>query len=168
MSSDSVRDRAPLRAPSVSGALPAIGERLRARPELPVLIGVAGVPNLWGLGLNGWANTYYSAAVRSMTTSWHNFLFASLDQSGLMTVDKPPLALWVQALSARVFGFHQLSILIPQAVMGVAAAVLIYDLTRRRFGRAAGFAAGLAMATTPVVVAVSRHNNPDELLVLCC
>jgi 4-amino-4-deoxy-L-arabinose transferase-like glycosyltransferase len=168
MSSDSVWTGEPLRAPRLTRALPALGHRLRARPELVGLVGIAAILNLWGLSINGWANTYYSAAVRSMTTSWHDFLFASLDKSGLMTVDKPPLALWVQALSARIFGFHPLSILIPQALMGVAATVLIYDLTRRRFGRAAGFAAGFALATTPVVVAVSRHNNPDELLVLCC
>ena len=128
---------------------------------------MAAALNLWGLSINGWANTYYSAAVRSMSTSWHDFLFASLDKSGLMTVDKPPLALWVQALSARIFGFHPLSILVPQALMGVVAVGLLYDLTRRRFGRPAGFVAGLAFATTPVIVAVSRHNNPDELLVLC-
>ncbi|HET7047559.1 MAG TPA: glycosyltransferase family 39 protein [Solirubrobacteraceae bacterium] len=128
---------------------------------------MAAVLNLWGLSVNGWANTYYSAAVRSMSSSWHDFLFASLDKSGLMTVDKPPLSLWVQALSARVFGFHPLSILVPQALMGVVAVGLIYNLTRRRFGRPAGFVAGLALATTPVIVAVSRHNNPDELLVLC-
>ena len=48
-----------------------------------------------------------------------------------MTVDKPPLALWVQALSVRVFGFHSLSMLVPQALMGVAAVALVYDLTRR-------------------------------------
>ena len=102
-----------------------------------------------------------------MSTSWHDFLFASLDKSGLMTVDKPPLALWVQALSVRVFGFHPLSMLVPQALMGMVAVGLMYDLTRRRFGRPAGFVAGLALATTPVIVAVSRHNNPDELLVLC-
>ncbi len=149
-------------------ALARARSRLRLRPELGALIGFAAVLNLWGLSINGWANTYYSAAVQSMTTSWHNFLFASLDQSGLMTVDKPPLSLWIQALSARVFGFHPLSLLIPQAVMGVVAVALLYDLTRRRFGRPAGFVAGLALATTPVVVAVSRHNNPDELLVLCC
>src|SRR3954454_12596727 len=84
-----------------------------------------------------------------------------------MTVDKPPLALWVQALSVRVFGFHSLSILVPQALMGMATVALVYDLTRRRFGRAAGFAAGLTLATTPITVAISRHNNPDALLVLC-
>ena len=128
----------------------------------------AGLLNLWGLEVNGWANTYYAAAVRSMTTSWHDFLFISLDRTGLMTVDKPPLALWIQALSARVFGVNSLAILVPQALMGVAATALVYDLVRRRFGRVAGFVAGFALATTPVAVAVSRHNNPDELLTLCC
>ena len=147
-------------------------ERIRAvrlaKPEVVGLIGVAAVLNLWGLSVNGWANTYYSAAVRSMSSSWHNFLFASMDPSGLMTVDKPPLSLWVQALSARIFGYHPLSVLVPQALMGVAAAVLVYDLVRRRFGRLAGFVGGLTLAVTPTAVAVSRHNNPDELLVLCC
>ncbi|MHB8692850.1 MAG: glycosyltransferase family 39 protein [Solirubrobacteraceae bacterium] len=141
--------------------------KLWTYPELLGLMAIAGVLNLWGLGVNGWANTYYSAAVRSMASSWHNFLFASMDPSGLMTVDKPPLSLWVQALSARIFGFSSLSMLVPQALMGIAAVALLYDLVRRRFGRAAGFVAGLALATTPVIVAVSRHNNPDELLVLC-
>ncbi len=161
--------RVPLRtARPWSRPAPRFLSALRARPELLGVIAVAAILNLWGLGINGWANTFYSAAVRSMASSWHDFLFASLDKSGLMTVDKPPLALWAQALSVRIFGFHPLSILVPQALMGVAAAALIYDLTRRRFGRPAGFVAGVALATTPIAVGVSRHNNPDELLVLCC
>ena len=137
------------------------------RPELWTLLALAGVLDLWVLSRNGWANTYYAAAVRSMSSSWHNFLFASLDPSGVMTVDKPPLALWVQALSVRVFGYHPLSLLIPQALEGIAAVALTYDLVRRRFGRAGGFVAGLALAVTPITVAISRHNNPDALLVLC-
>jgi 4-amino-4-deoxy-L-arabinose transferase-like glycosyltransferase len=141
--------------------------RARARPELLGLLGLTAVLNLWNLGINGWANTYYSAAIRAMSTSWHDFLFASADKAGLMTVDKPPLALWVQALSVRVFGFHPLSILVPEALMGVAAVALLYDLVARRFGRVSGFVAGIALATTPVTVAVARHNNPDELLILC-
>src|SRR5271169_1572682 len=150
------------------------GTRARAlarrvpRPELVGLMALASVLNLWALSSNGWANQYYSAAVRSMSSSWHDFLFASLDRTGVMSVDKPPLALWVQALSVRVFGFHSLSILVPQALMGVASVALVYDLVRRRFGRVAGFAGGLALALTPITVAVSRHNNPDALLVLCC
>ncbi len=149
-----------------------IRERTRTvrapRPELALLIVVAGLLNLWALSRNGWANDYYSAAVRSMSSSWHNFLYASLDPSGVMTVDKPPLSLWVQALSVRVFGYHSLSVLVPQALMGVASVALVYDLVRRRFGRVGGFVAGLALAVTPIMVAVSRHNNPDALLVLCC
>jgi 4-amino-4-deoxy-L-arabinose transferase-like glycosyltransferase len=169
MSSGSTSLGLPLRTVRRSQrAVPRLISAVRARPELPAVLAIAALLNLWGLSINGWANTFYSAAVRSMTTSWHNFLFASLDKTGLMTVDKPPLALWVQALSARIFGVNSLSILVPQALMGVAAAGLTYDLVRRRFGRPAGFAAGIALALTPITVAISRHNNPDQLLILCC
>ncbi|MDQ6817800.1 MAG: glycosyltransferase family 39 protein, partial [Actinomycetota bacterium] len=165
MSVDSLSYPGVLRSPPRGWA--ALRRGLGARPELGALVAIAALLNLWGLGVNGWANTYYSAAVRSMSSSWHDFLFASLDHTGLMTLDKPPLAFWVQALSVRVFGMHSLSILVPQALMGVVAVGVAYDLTRRCFGRAAGFVAGLALATTPIAVAVSRHNNPDELLALC-
>ncbi len=147
-----------------AGALAAV----RRAPEIVGLIGVAALLNLWALGRNGWANTYYSAAVRSMAVSWHDFLYASMDRSGVMTVDKPPLSLWVQSLSVRLFGFHPLAILVPQALIGIATVVLVYDLVRRRFGRIGGFVAGLALATTPIAVAMSRDNNPDALLALCC
>ena len=141
---------------------------LRApRPELAGLLVLSGVLYLWALSRNGWGNDYYSAAVRSMSTSWHNFLFASLDPSGVMTVDKPPAALWVEALSVRAFGYHPLSMLLPQALMGMAAVGLTYDLVRRRFGRLGGALAGLALALTPITVAIFRYNQPDALLVLC-
>src|SRR3954469_7877361 len=138
------------------------------RPELLALLVLAAGLNLWGLSRNGWANEYYSAAVRSMSSSWHAFVYGSFDAAGVMTVDKPPLASWVQVAFVKVFGFHPLSVLVPQALMGVASVALVYDLVRRRFGRAAGFVAGLVLATTPITVAISRHNNPDALLILCC
>jgi 4-amino-4-deoxy-L-arabinose transferase-like glycosyltransferase len=139
----------------------------RPRPELAALLVLAGLLNLWALSRNGWANEYYSAAVRSMASSWHAFLYGSFDPAGVMTVDKPPLASWVQVAFVKVFGFHAPSLLVPQALMGVAAVALVYDLVRRRFGRAPGFVAGLVLATTPITVAISRHNNPDALLILC-
>jgi 4-amino-4-deoxy-L-arabinose transferase-like glycosyltransferase len=140
----------------------------RRMPEIALLIAVAATLNFWDLSRNHWANLYYAAAVRSMSTSWHNFLYASFDPSGVMTIDKPPLAFWIQALSVRLFGYHSLSILIPDALIGVLTVVLLYDLVRRLFGRVAGVIAGLALATTPITVAMSRHNNPDALLALCC
>lgn len=158
-----------VRSAPLSARVHAVGHALSAlRIELIALIAIAGTLNLWSLSQNGWANVFYSAAVRSMSSSSHDFLYASFDPSGVMTVDKPPLSLWIQTLSVELFGFHPLSILVPSALIGVAAAVLVYDLTRRYFGRAAGFVAGLALATTPVTVAMSRHNNPDILLTLCC
>ncbi|WP_210491679.1 glycosyltransferase family 39 protein [Patulibacter sp. SYSU D01012] len=140
---------------------------LRARPELVALLVLAAVLHLWALDRNGTANAYYAAAVRSMTQSWNAFLFGTFDGAGVMTVDKPPAALWVQALSARVFGFSSWSLLVPQALMGVATVGLTYDLTRRRFGRIAGGVAGLVLVLTPISVAISRHDNPDALLILC-
>src|SRR3954466_9125237 len=132
-----------------------------ARPEPPPPLALGAVLNLWSLGAGGMANDYYSAAVRSMSESWHAFLYGSFDPAGIMAVDKPPLALWVEALSVRVFGFSAWSMLVPQALMGVAAAGLLYDLVRRRFGRVGAFAAGLVLALTPVSVAIWRYNNPD-------
>jgi 4-amino-4-deoxy-L-arabinose transferase-like glycosyltransferase len=149
---------------TLSSARAALG-RVLAKPELLAVLAVAGVLNLWDLSRNGYANTFYAAAVKSMAANWHDFLFNSMDRAGLMTVDKPPLADWIQALSVRVFGFNSWALLVPQALMGIVAAGLMYDLVRRRFGRAAGFVAGFVLATTPTIVAVSRHNNPDELLV---
>src|SRR4051794_39438020 len=140
---------------------------LAQRPELLVLLAVAGALNLWALDLNGYANDYYAAAVRSMTQSWHAFLYGSFDSAGLQTVDKPPLALWIQALSARAFGFNSWALLVPQALMGVATVGLAYDMVVKRFGRQAAFVAGITLALTPITVAISRHNNPDALLVLC-
>ncbi|HWE59233.1 MAG TPA: glycosyltransferase family 39 protein [Solirubrobacteraceae bacterium] len=138
------------------------------RPELVVLLAVAAFLNLWDLSRNGWANGYYAAAVRSMISSWHNFLYGSFDPSGVMTVDKPPLAFWVQALSAKLFGFNSWSVLVPEALMGVVTVALTYDLVSRRFGRVGGFVAGLTLAITPITVAMSRHNNPDAAVILCC
>jgi 4-amino-4-deoxy-L-arabinose transferase-like glycosyltransferase len=145
--------------------------RLRAlvppRPEVAVLLVLAGALNLWALSRNGWANDYYAGAVRSMAGSWHVFLYGSLDPGAVMTVDKPPMALWVQALSVRVFGLNSWAMLVPQALMGVATVWLVYDVVARRFGRAGGFIAGAVLALTPIAVAISRHNNPDALLTLC-
>ncbi len=111
-------DRRRLRA-APARALPRLRSLPLPRPELGALLLLAAVLNLWALDVNGWANEYYSAAVRSMSESWNAFLFGTFDSSGVMTVDKPPMALWVQALSVRVFGFHPLAILVPQALMGI-------------------------------------------------
>ena len=118
------------------------------------------------LGQNGYANTYYAAAVRSMLHSWRNFFFVSFDQGGLVSVDKPPLALWVEAASAKLFGYSGLATLLPEALAGVAAIWVLYLLVARFFGRVAGLVAALALAVSPVSVAVNRDNNPDALFVL--
>jgi 4-amino-4-deoxy-L-arabinose transferase-like glycosyltransferase len=121
---------------------------------------------LWGLGASGWANSFYSAAVQAGTKSWKAFFFGSSDAASSITVDKPPAALWVMELSARMFGVNAWSILVPQALEGVAAVGVLYAAVRRWFGGAAGLVAGAILAVTPVAALMFRFNNPDALLVL--
>ncbi len=121
--------------------------------------------NLYNLTGEGYSNTYYSAAVKNMLTSWHNFFFVSFD-AGFVSVDKPPLGLWIQAASAKLFGFSGLSLLLPQAIAGVLSVALLYHLVRRTFGPTAGLLAALALALTPIVAATSRNNTADMLVVL--
>ena len=130
-----------------------------------ILLFAAGL-RLWELDQNGFANTYYAAAVRSMMLSLHNFLFISSDPAGFVSVDKPPLALWVQVASAELFGFKPLSLLLPQVLEGIASIALIYHLVRRRFDAWAALLAALVMAIMPIGVAVDRYNNVDSCLVL--
>jgi len=118
------------------------------------------------LSQNGFANIYYAAAVKSMLASWHHFFFVSSDPSGFITVDKPPLALWLQALSAKVFGFAPLSLLVPEGVCVLLAVALLYRLVAPRFGELAGLLAALSLAVFPSFVAVGRDNGVDPLLIL--
>ncbi|HEY7965476.1 MAG TPA: glycosyltransferase family 39 protein [Solirubrobacteraceae bacterium] len=126
---------------------------------------LSAVLNLVKLGHNGYANIYYSAAVKSMLRSWHAFFFISADPNNLITIDKPPLGLWLQALSAKLFGFSPLSLLVPEAVVGTLTVILLYRIVAPRFGRVAGLVAAFALAVFPIFVAVSRDNGVDPLLI---
>ena len=137
-----------------------------ARPALLVLLAVTAGLYLWDLGASGWANSFYSAAVQAGTKSWKAFFFGSSDSSNFITVDKPPAALWVMEISARIFGLSSWSILVPQALEGVAAVAVLYATVRRWASAGAGLVAAAVMAFTPVAALMFRFNNPDALLVL--
>ena len=151
-----------------------IGAAPGRRPSVPVrervaLAGVTAVAlalGAWNLPANGLGNQYYAAATRSMTTSWGNFFFASFDPGGFISVDKPPVALWVWAISARVFGVSSWSLLLPGVLAGAATVALLWCIVRRWFGVLAATVAGLALAVSPVNVAVDRLNLPEPFLIL--
>ncbi|HEY6647270.1 MAG TPA: glycosyltransferase family 39 protein [Mycobacterium sp.] len=141
----------------------------RPRRELIALfalLAATAVLYLWGLGSSGWANNYYAAAAQAGTQDWKAWLFGSLDAGNAITVDKPPAALWVMGLFGRLFGFNEFTMLLPEALMGVAAVALLYATVRRSSGPAAGLIAGAVLALTPVAALMFRFNNPDALLVL--
>jgi 4-amino-4-deoxy-L-arabinose transferase-like glycosyltransferase len=143
---------------------PALGP-LRHLP-LAGLLALSAVLNVQRLSRNGYANIFYAAGVKSMLRSLHNFLFVSFDPGGLITIDKPPLALWLQVASAKLFGFSPLSLLLPEAIAGVLSVAALYVILTRRLGPLAGLAGGLGLAVFPSFVAVSRDNGVDPLLLL--
>ncbi|MBS9335274.1 glycosyltransferase family 39 protein [Fructobacillus sp. M1-13] len=119
----------------------------------------------WGIWDAGSANSYYTAAITSMTQSWHNFWYGAFDPAGFITVDKPPIALWFMAISAKIFGVHGWSVVLPSVLAGIGSVFLLYQLLTPKFGLWAGRLAALVMTLTPTVVANSRANNMDAILV---
>ena len=142
------------------------GDPSWARPALLGLLFATALFYFYNLTSSGYANSFYSAAVQAGSQSWEAFFFGSSDAGNSITVDKPPAALWVMALSVRIFGLSSFAILMPEVLMGVATVGVVYATVRRHFGAAAGLVGGLVMALTPVAVLMFRFNNPDALLVL--
>jgi 4-amino-4-deoxy-L-arabinose transferase-like glycosyltransferase len=135
-----------------------------ARPALLVIAVVAGV--LYGLQATGSLEIYYAAGVRSMSMSWHNFFFAALDPRGTVSLDKLPGAFWVQALSARLFGFSAGALVAPQVAEGVITVLVLYRAVRRLAGPWAAVVAAGVLAVAPATVALNRGNISDTLMVL--
>ncbi|WP_134727585.1 glycosyltransferase family 39 protein [Amycolatopsis nivea] len=130
-----------------------------------LLLGTAAL-YLTNVAISGWGNDFYAMAVQAGTWDWKAWFFGSLDPGNVVTVDKPPLSLWVMGLSGRLFGFSSWSMLVPDALAGVGSVGLLYLAVRRFSGPVAGLLAGALLALTPVAALMFRFNNPDAFLVL--
>ncbi len=136
-----------------------------ARPALLAIAAVAALTYAWGIGgVN--LEPFYGSAARSMSESWSNWFFGSVDPWGTVTVDKLPGALWVQALSLRLFGFHLWAIVLPQVIEGTLTVLVLYRVVRRVAGSGAGLVAAAVLAVSPVTVLLNRANISDSLLIL--
>ncbi|HCB99651.1 MAG TPA: dolichyl-phosphate-mannose--protein mannosyltransferase, partial [Ruminococcaceae bacterium] len=134
-----------------------------ALASILLLAGFLSIFNIWN---EGYSNEFYAASVKSMLTSWKNFFFVSLDPGGWVTVDKPPVSLWVQAVSAKIFGFYGWSILLPECLAAVATVAIIYHIVKRHFGSIAGLISALVLALSPIFIVISKTNNTDSILIL--
>ncbi|HEX7835196.1 MAG TPA: glycosyltransferase family 39 protein, partial [Pseudolysinimonas sp.] len=135
-------------------------------PAFGALLGGTALLYLWDLGASGWANSFYSAAAQAGSVNWEAFFYGSSDAGNSITVDKPPASIWIMALSVRLFGLSSWSILVPEALIGVASVAVLYLTLRRRFGAGTALLGGAILALTPVATLMFRFNNPDALLVL--
>lgn len=133
---------------------------------LGIVLVISATINFFGLSKQDFFEYYYAAAVKSMLMNWHAFFFASFDPAGILAIDKPPLGFWMQVLSARLFGYSVLSILLPGALAGVIAVALLFHLVRRVFGPVAGLIAALVLALSPINIVTQHSNIIDSLLVL--
>jgi len=136
------------------------------RPAFLSALLLAAVLYIWNLTVSGWANTYYSAAALAASQSWSAWFFGSFDANNFITVDKPPLGTMVMGLSVRLFGLSSWSVLLPEALAGVATVGVLFLAVKRSFGAAAATIAAVIMALTPAAVLIFRFNNPDGLLTL--
>ncbi len=137
-----------------------------ARPALLALVLVAAGLYLWNLSASGYANSFYAAPAQAGSVSWKAWFFGAFDSSSFITVDKPPASTWVMGLSGRIFGFSSWSVLVPQALEGVATVALMHAAVKRWSGPTAGLLAGAIVMLTPAAALMFRFNNPDALLVL--
>ncbi|MFE0751833.1 ArnT family glycosyltransferase [Gordonia sp. NPDC058843] len=167
MSTTLVHATNPVAPPDPSGVTCSLSKKTRGErlSVIALLVGTA-VAYLWNLSINGWANSFYSAAIQAGSQSWKAWFFGSSDMANSITVDKPPASLWIPGLSARIFGVNPWSILVPEALMGVASVALLYLITRRYLGHWAGIFAGATLAVTPVAAMMFRFDNPEALLIL--
>src|SRR6185312_3540273 len=133
---------------------------------LGTILLIAAFLNFYQLDREGYANSFYAAAVKSMSLNWHNFFFNSFDPGGFVTIDKPPLGFWFQVASVKLFGYSGVSLLLPEGLAVVLSVALLYHLVRRVFGRVAGLLSALILAVTPVAIADNRNNTIDSILVL--
>ena len=118
----------------------------------------------WNLSKEGSGNAYYFAAVKSMLHSPSNFFFGAFDPLGIVTVDKPPMSLWLQGFSAWIFGFSTVSVMLPQALLGVFNVYLTFLIIRQGWSARSALIAAFAVSIMPIAVAMDRLNMPDTLL----
>ena len=135
------------------------------RPALLALLLCTSILYIWKLDQNGWANAYYSAAVQAGLDNPTAFFFASLDTGNSISVDKPPLSLWVMGVSVRLFGLSSWAILLPQALLTLGSTYIVYALIRRSFPAYSALLGALIFAVTPITVLMARYNNPDPLMI---
>jgi 4-amino-4-deoxy-L-arabinose transferase-like glycosyltransferase len=156
----------PLTFGRTTGSLDVVGSRLAELVPRVALVGIAALAAVLRFsGLREMQlNPYYDAAVRSMGSSWHAFLVGAFNPNATVAIDKPPVDLWLQVASTKVFGFTPFALLLWEALASTVAVVLLYDIVRRGFGRTAGLAAAAALAVLPVEVITARSDTMDSAM----
>lgn len=138
------------------------------KDKLPIIfiLILSFILNMANLKIQGYGNEYYAAGIKSMLTSFKNFFFLSFDPSGFVSLNKPPIGLWIQGIFGKIFGVSGFALILPEALAGTLCVFILYILIKRYFGFITGIMAALILAITPIYVAVSRTNDFQTILIL--
>jgi 4-amino-4-deoxy-L-arabinose transferase-like glycosyltransferase len=109
---------------------------------------------------------FYDAAVRSMGLSWHNFFLGAYEPGGSVSIDKPPVDLWLQVAAVKLLGWNSTSLKLPEALAGTASVPILYAAVRRPFGTLAGLVAAAALAVLPIEVITARSDTMDAVMMM--
>ncbi len=134
------------------------------RYALLAIAAVTTVSYAWGI----WRmqlHLYYGPGVKTMSGSWQAWLMGAYDPQLATTFDKVPGTFWLQALSARLFGFSSWSVLLPSLLASVGSIFLLYRIVTRWAGSQAALISAGLYAATPLVAALARTQIPDPMLV---
>ncbi len=139
--------------------------KITAAIGLGLIVALGAYLRLYQLGAFSIGNTYYAATVKSMLTSWQNFFFGAFEPGGSVTVDKPPVGFWVQAVSAYFLGVNGFALALPNALSGIGSILLVFGLVKKQFSTATGLISALALAIMPVTISTERNNTIDGILI---
>lgn len=104
-----------------------------------LLILVAGIflfiPFLGGVHLFDWDEINFAEAAREMITT-HNYLTVQINY--LPFWEKPPLFIWMQVVSMKIFGVSAFAARFPNAMAGVVTLITLYLIGEKLFSRRFG------------------------------
>jgi 4-amino-4-deoxy-L-arabinose transferase-like glycosyltransferase len=94
------------------------------------------VPFLGRVHLFDWDEINFAESAREMLLT-HDYFRVQINFQPFW--EKPPLFIWLQALSMKVFGVNEYAARFPNALAGIATLLLVFSIGKKHFGREFGW-----------------------------
>ena len=138
----------------------------RSVPLSCALLVLVSVPTFfWGIGTIEVSDIVEERVAVTAREMWRSGDWVIPRMNGEVRLQKPPLAYWVSALTAKVRGrFDDVSLRLPFALAALACILFTWGAGRMLFGPETGLVAGLALLTTALLERGGHTASADVLL----